>query len=103
MPFDYDVFRKQPWDERISFFNELSAAEKAKLVRTHISRWLQEHREELTPAQIEMIQANIAFVTPELYVVPAGGEMLEALKQLERRNAEVLSREQIRSALTMHW
>ena len=87
MPIDYHTFRKQGWEERLTIFNALSAEEKADLVRTHISLWLQAHREELTAAQIEVVQANIRFVTPELYTHPKREELLNAIKELEFRTA----------------
>ena len=62
MTVDYEHFRGMSWDERLAIFNALAAEEKAALVQTHISRWLAAHRAELTPAQIEIVEANIHFV-----------------------------------------
>jgi hypothetical protein len=103
MTIDYGAFRRQSWEDRIATFNGLSAEEKATLVRTHMSRWLQLHREALNAEQVAVIEANIAFVTPELYISPTSRELRTRSKELERRAAAVLSREQMRNALTMHW
>ena len=103
MSFDYETFRAMPWGERVTAFNALPDADKAALVRTHITRWLDAHRAELTPEQIEVIQAHIDFVTPDLYVPKKRKQFLVAAKKLEWRANEVLSRDQQREALTLHW
>ncbi len=102
MPVDYDTFRGQTWDERIAIVNAISADEKAELVRTHATRWLDEHRNQLSRAQILIVEENIAFVTPELYGNPSD-DLVARMEDLQARTAAVLSREQIRGALTMHW
>ena len=103
MTVDYEHFRGMPWDERLTIFNALPAEEKAELVRTIISRWLDAHRAELTPAQIEILEANINFVCPELYEEHTSPDLLRAFQELESRTATLLSRNQMREALTMHW
>ena len=103
MTLDYDSFRAKSWEERVTLFNSISAEEKAELVRTHISRWLQSHRDELTAEQVEILEENIASVIPELYVRPRDRDLFNRFMALEKRTAGVLSREQMRDALTMHW
>ena len=103
MTVDYEHFRGMPWGERLTLFNALTAEEKAALVKTLISRWLDAHRAELTPAQIEIVEANIDFVCAELYEKPVSHDLLRTFKQLEARTATLLSRDQMREALTMHW
>ena len=103
MTVDYEHFRGMGWDERLTTFNALTAEEKAALVQTHISRWLAAHRAELTPAQIEIVEANIHFVCANLYEEQTSHDLLRAFKQLESRTATLLSRDQMREALTMHW
>jgi hypothetical protein len=100
---DYDEFRKKDWDERVRVFGAISSEEKAELVRTHIARWLASHRQELDPSQIEILEENVAFVSAALYVRPLDGRLLDRSRELEGRTARVLSRDQMREALTMHW
>ncbi len=100
---DYDSFRAKRWGERVRFFDALSPEEQAELVRTHISRWLQSHREELTAEQVNIVEENLSFISPDLYVRPRHEDVFSRFKDLEIRTAAVLSREQMRDALTMHW
>jgi hypothetical protein len=103
MQCDYETFRGMPWDERVTVFDALPAKEKAELVRTHTTRWLEAHRTGLTPEQIAIVEEHIAFVGPELYARKKNAELLLAAKELELRSSSVLSREQLREALTLHW
>lgn len=103
MQLDYEAFRGLPWDERVTLFDALPRTGKAELVRTHIRRWLEAHRAELSAEQIEVLEASIAFITPEMYARKKSAELLLAAKALELRTADVLSREQMREALTLHW
>ncbi len=103
MPVDYDTFRTTPWAERVTLFNAISAEEKAELVRTHISRWVAAHRQDLTPAQIEMADEWMAVIKAASYELPRTEESMSLLRSLEARTAALFSREQMREALTMHW
>jgi hypothetical protein len=69
---EYDAFRAKSWAERIELFNAISAEERAEIVRTHVSRWLSEHRHELTEEQIAIVEENIACIRPALYALPGG-------------------------------
>ena len=100
---DYDSFRAQSWAERISLFNAISAEERAELVRTHVSRWLNVHRRELTDEQIAIVEENIAYISPALYELPRNEALIGEFLELAERTAMLLSREQMRDALTMHW
>jgi hypothetical protein len=89
--------------ERLRLFNAISGEEQAELVQTHISRWLESHRQDLTAEQVNIVEENISFVSPELYLRPRNLELFSRFKDLENRTAALLSREQMRDALTMHW
>jgi hypothetical protein len=54
-----------------------------------ISRWLDSHREDLSTSQISILEEWMAFVRPELYVLPKSEDSMSQIKELE--------------ALTMHW
>jgi hypothetical protein len=103
MPVDYDAFRTKPWGERIRLFNDISAEEKAELVRTHISRWVDAHRQSLTTAQVEVLEEWMAFIQPPLYVEPRNETSSVRREALEARTAALFSREEMMEALTMHW
>ena len=103
MQINYDQFRKMQWNERVTLFNEVSNEEKAELVRTHIDRWLESHRGELSPLQISAVEQCRDFIKPELYGAVKDSADLERFKEIEQRAAAVLTRDQMREALTMHW
>ena len=103
MAVDPETFRTKPWPERLTIFNAMSPDEKASLVRGCIASWLAAHRAELSGGQAEMLEEAIAFVTPGLYVADPDPMLLARLRDLETRTAAVLSRAQMRDALTMHW
>ena len=100
---DYDSFRAKSWAERISIFNAISAEERADLVRTHLSQWLSLHRDELTDEQIEIVEEDIAFISTDLYTFPRDEDLVSRFMDLVKRTAMLLSRDQLRDALTMHW
>ena len=103
MPVDYDSFRAMSWAERLSFFNGVSAEERADLVRTHISRWLSLHRHELTDEQVTVLEETIAFINADLYRAPRDEVLANRFLDLMNRTAKLLSRDQARDALTMYW
>jgi len=103
MRIEYDAFRAKSWAERIELFNAISAEERAEIVRTHVSRWLSDHRHELTDEQIAIVEENIACIRPALYTLPRDEALVNDFLELEKRTAMLLSREQMRDALTMYW
>lgn len=56
-----------PRQERIRIFNEVSAENRALLIKTHIERWLAANRSRLMPEQIAVIEEIIPFIRPEWY------------------------------------
>ena len=103
MTIHYESFKRKSWHERIEIFNAVSAEDKADLVRTHVSWWLETHRRELTPQQIAILEENIAAIVPSLYLRPRNEELPDWWKELEKRTAALLTGDQRRQALTMHW
>jgi hypothetical protein len=100
---EYDSFRAKSWQERITLFNAISAEERAELVRTHVSRWLSLHRHELTDEQIAIVEENIACINSALYELPRDEALVSRFLDLVKRTETLLSLEQMRDALTMHW
>ena len=99
----YEDFRTKAWDERLRLFNELAPAEKALLVATHMSRWLEAHRNQLSVEQVAVVEENIRFVRPDIFDPARKRSFSTELRDLERRTSALLSRDQMRAALTLHW
>jgi hypothetical protein len=103
MPIDYEDFRTKSWPDRLELFNAAPATDKAELVRTHIGRWLDAHRAELTEAQIAYLEECRDNVHADLYRREKSNAMVMRMKELESRGSELLTRDQMREALTLHW
>ena len=103
MPPDYDEFRRTTWEERLAIFNALSPEGKAVLVRSQISGWLDRHREELTAAQIAILEESIESVVPGLYISPETDHLTARARDIEKRARDLLSPAQCIDALTMQW
>ena len=103
MAIDYDEFRSTPWEERIAIFSALTPEGKAELVRSQVSGWLERHRGELSPEQIEILEEAERLATPEMYGAVKRPELLEQMKHFERRARLVLTPSQGLDALTMEW
>ena len=54
-PIGYDQFMPHPLQERRRIFNEISAENRAFLIKTHIGRWLAANRPQLPPEQIAVL------------------------------------------------
>ena len=67
---DYDTFMQQDVKGRLAAFQHLSAEQKADLVRTHVTRWVDVHRSRLTDAQLQITQEWIDYATAENYREP---------------------------------
>jgi hypothetical protein len=100
---DYDSFRAKSWADRISIFNAVSAEERAELVRTHVSQWLSLHRQELSGEQIKIVEEIVASISADLYTLPRDEDLVSRFMDLVKRTAMLLSRDQMRDALTMYW
>jgi len=81
----YDQFMPQPREERLRVFSEVSAENRALLIKTHIERWLAANRPRLTPEQIAVIEEVIPFIKPEWYQANRDQEKIQ-------REAEVFCR-----------
>lgn len=63
----YDQFMPQTLRRRIQLFNEVSAENRALLLRTHVERWLAANRRRLTPEQIAILKEIGERISPEWY------------------------------------
>jgi hypothetical protein len=86
----YDEFMPQPLEERLRIFNEVSAENRASLIKTHVERWLTANRPRLSDKQIVVIEEMIPYITPELYRAGRNQEKVERLAEMLYKKAEVV-------------
>jgi hypothetical protein len=93
----YDEFMPQPFSERRRIFNEISAENRALLIKTHIERWLATNRQRLNNEQITVVEETIIpFITPERYRAERDTEKVEQEADALIQKAEsVFSREDL--------
>lgn len=90
----YDEFMPQPLKERLKIFNEVSAENRASLIKTHVERWLAANRPRLSDEQIVVVEEMIPYITPESYRVDRNKEEVERKAEMLYKKAEaVFSRE----------
>lgn len=96
----YDEFGQMSDEQKLDVFNEVSAENRALLVRTQAERWLALHRTRLSEEQVSVVEEAIAFTQPELYD-DADREAEEAASEdLMARLMALLSREDMMHAFT---
>lgn len=99
----YDEFMPQPLQERRRIFNEVSAENRALLMKTHIERWLAANESRLNGEQIAIVEEMILFITPELYQEERDIEKIHPeIEALRRKGEAVFSREELRQILTIN-
>ncbi len=86
----YDQFMPQSLEERIKLFNEVSAENRALLIKTHIERWLAANRSKLADEQVSVVEEIIPFIRPELYQAKRDVEKLAPEVEALRRKAEAV-------------
>ena len=98
----YDAFCGLSVDTKKKLFTEVSADNRADLVRTQIQRWLDKNRSRLSAEQIKIMEENIAFVKADLYKIPRRDGDLDKAKDLERRTLALMPREDMTEAFTIY-
>ncbi len=97
----YDQFMPRPLQERIRLFNEVSAENRALLVKTHIERWLVKNQSRLTEEQIAVVDEVLQFAIPENYGSNRNIEKLHSeIQKTGEKAAAVFSREDIMQILS---
>ena len=98
----YDEWMPQPLPERRRIFNEISAENRALLIKTHIERWLAANRQRLNNEQITVVEEIIIpFITPERYRAERDIEKVEQEADALLQKAEgVFSGEDLRQILS---
>ena len=64
---NYDQFMPQPLERRRQIFNEVSAENRALLIKTHVERWLAANRPRLTSEQVAVLEEISGRISPEWY------------------------------------
>ena len=64
---NYDQFYLKSFDKRREIFNEISAENRAFLVKTHAERWLAANRSRLTREQVSAVEELNQSISPEWY------------------------------------
>lgn len=97
----YDHFMPQPLHERIRIFNEISAENRALLIKTHVERWLTANRARLSGEQISVVEEMIPCITPEWYQAERDTEKVHQEVEALRQKAEaVFLREDVMQILS---
>lgn len=92
----YDQFMPQPLQERLRLFNEMSAENRALIMKTHVERWLAANRPRLTDEQVAVVEEMFRIITPESYQEERDFEKIHQEAERLRAKAEaVFSREDV--------
>ena len=62
-----EQFFGRPVKERLKIFNEISADNRAFLIKTHAERWLAANRSRLTGEQVAVVEELILTISPDWY------------------------------------
>ncbi len=92
---NYDQFYLKPFKERREIFNEISAENRAFLVKTHVERWLAANRSRLIHEQVSAVEELIQSISPEWYKTrhDFSEEIDPKVEALIKKVEAVLSRE----------
>lgn len=92
----YDQFFLKPLQERINIFNEISAENRALLIKTHAERWLAANRPRLTHEQVAVVEEIMRSISSEWYEMEQGFEKIEQeVKALRQKAEAILSPEDV--------
>lgn len=79
----YEEFMALSKERRMVRFAGLDPVNKARIMRAHAERWLEQHRRRLSRRQVALVEKAIAFLTPGLYRTPRDVEIERRSKALE--------------------
>lgn len=93
---NYDQFSLLPPEERRKIFNDISADNRALLMKTHVDSWLAANQSRLTQEQLTVVEEMIRFITPEKYQEDRPYEkIIQELEKLLKKAEAVFPREDI--------
>ena len=78
-------FRELPEATQVTVFQQLSADQKAALMRAHATDWLNRNGASLRPYQIDAVRAGIDFVKAEIYASPRREDLRDEEERVKRR------------------
>jgi hypothetical protein len=98
----YDEWMPQPLDERRRLFTDISAENRALLIKTHIERWLAANRQRLNNEQITVVEdILIPFIIPDWYRLERDVEKVEKeADALQKKAEEFFSSEDLMQMLS---
>lgn len=101
---NYDQFFLKPDKERWEIFNEITAENRAFLVKAHAERWLAVNRSRLADEQVSVVEELIQSISPEWYKTKHdfSEEIHPEAEILVNKVEAVLSREDVRQLATNH-
>ena len=99
---DYETFFKLDVQSRIRVFNEVTAENRAELVKTQIQRWLDQNRARLTPEQVKLLEEAVTLTVADNYKGPMNDELRTKMQSLEKRMGAAFSQEDLRDAITIN-
>src|SRR4051812_40141910 len=98
----YDQFMPQPLQERLRIFNEISAENRALLIKSHVERWLAANRSRLNHEQVAILEEIIHSISPEWYNMEVRDEekVLQEGEGLRKKAATIFSYEDMVQIMT---
>ena len=99
---NYDQFFLTPDNKRRDVFAEISAENRAFLVKTHAERWLAANGSRLTHEQVSVVEELIQSISPEWYKTKLdfSEEIDPKVEALIKKIEAVLSREDVSQLAT---
>lgn len=92
----YDDYMPLSRQERIKAFNEISAENRAILVKTQVERWLMVNISKLNKQQIDLLNETIEFITPDKYEEDRNHEKVEReTTELCNRVSEIFTQDEM--------
>jgi len=89
----YKQFFQKPFKERMNIFSEITAENRATLVKTHAERWLGANRSRLTSEQVMAIEELIEAISPKWYETDRAFDKLDpGVEKLIKKIKALLSR-----------
>jgi hypothetical protein len=87
---------------RLEKFQELTAAERAALLREQAVRWRRLHAERLTPEQNQLLEQMVEFIQPELFEGRRHNEdLIKTFMSLEEKISGAFTSEESLEAFTL--
>jgi len=97
----YDDFMKTDASDRIARFNQITSENRAEIVKTHITRWRDANKSELSKDQLAIIEEQLALISPEMYSERRTEESMQKVRDLAERTSKLFTQDQMIRAFTI--